>query len=198
MQRITAILTDRLQLISLTSECLRALFNGDYVGAGVYGGFIVSSECSLLRHSSIQRRLGMIEKDPGQHPWMYRAIVRKCDTVMVGHISFHHKAPDPDLSEYSSNAVELGYAIDASQRRKGYARESVLAMIEWAIEQKVKMFCLSISPQNIPSLRLAESIGFRKTAERIDETDGLEYVYISEMDHIRQFINSKSQRGISQ
>jgi len=155
------------------------MLNGDYGKAGASGGFIVSPECSLLRHSSIQRRLAMIEEDPEQHPWMYRAVVRECDNVVVGHISFHHKAPDPDLLKYSSNAAELGYAIDASHRRKGYAKESALAMMEWANTQNVETFCLSISPQNMASLRLAESMGFRKISERVDETDGLEYVYLA-------------------
>jgi RimJ/RimL family protein N-acetyltransferase len=186
VKEIPPILTNHLMLISLTSECLRAMLNGENARAGASGGFIVSPECSLLRHSSIEHRMGMIEKDPEQHPWMYRAIVRKWDNVMVGHISFHHKAPDPDLLEYSSNAAELGYAIDVSHRRKGYAKESALAMMEWANKQKVETFCLSISPHNMPSLRLAESMGFKKVSERMDETDGLEYVYIADMNSIRK------------
>jgi RimJ/RimL family protein N-acetyltransferase len=186
VREVPAILTNRLKLISLARECLLAMLNGDYVTAGAFCEFTVSPDSSLLRHSSIQRRLAMIERDPDQHPWMYRAIVRKSDNVMVGHISFHHKAPDPDLIEYSGHAAELGYAIDVVHRRKGYARESALAMMEWANRQKVETFCLSISPENMPSLRLAESMGFRKMSERMDETDGLEYVYIADMNTIRR------------
>jgi RimJ/RimL family protein N-acetyltransferase len=181
MIKIPMILTNRLELISLSIECLQAMLVGDYAKAAITGGFNVSSNCSLLRHSSINRRLNLISMDPGQHPWMYRAIVRKDDNLMVGHISFHHKVPDPDLLEYSGNAVELGYAIEVDQRRKGYAKESVLAMMNWANKREVTAFVLSISPQNLPSLRLAESIGYRKISERIDDTDGLEYVYITEM-----------------
>ena len=99
---------------------------------------------------------------------------------MVGHISFHHKAPDPDVVPYSEHAVELGYAIEQGYRRNGYARESALGMIDWAVKQKVYTFLLSISPENIPSIKLAESMGFKKISERMDETDGLEYVYIAE------------------
>jgi ribosomal-protein-alanine N-acetyltransferase len=186
VREIPPIVTGRLRLISLTPECLRAMRDGNRAAASDSGGFTVSSDCSLLGHPSIQRRLRMIEKDPEQHPWMYRAIVRHCDNAMVGHISFHHKAPDPDLLEFSSNAVELGYAIDARQRRKGYAKESALAMMEWANRQRVETFCLSISPDNMPSLGLAESMGFRKVSERMDETDGLEYVYVADIVAIRQ------------
>jgi ribosomal-protein-alanine N-acetyltransferase len=186
VREIAAIQTNRLSLVSLSRDCLLAMLKGDYVAAGAYCEYTISPDSSLLHHLSIQRRLALIERDPEQHPWMYRAIVRKCDNIMVGHISFHHKAPDPDLLEYSGHAAELGYAIDVGHRRKGYARESVLAMMEWANKQKVETFCLSISPENMPSLKLAESMGFRRMSERMDETDGLEYVYIADMNTIRQ------------
>jgi RimJ/RimL family protein N-acetyltransferase len=173
------VLTNRLKLILLTTECLCAFFRGEYLRASALGGFTVAPECTLLGHPSMKRRLAMISADSEQHPWMYRAIVRKDDNLMVGHISFHHKAPDPDLLVYSNNAAELGYAIESSYRRNGYARESALAMMGWAINQNVDTFILSISPDNIPSIRMAESMGFKKISERMDETDGLEYVYIS-------------------
>jgi RimJ/RimL family protein N-acetyltransferase len=183
---IPAIETARLRLVSMTIECLRFTLNGEYVKAGASGGFIMPPDCSLLRKARIERRLDMIEKDPEQHPWMYRAIVLKRNNAMVGYISFHHKGPDPDLLEYSSHAAELGYAIDVAHRRQGYARESALAMMEWAGRQDIGTFCLSISPRNQPSLRLAESMGFRKVSERMDETDGLELVYIARIDEIRK------------
>jgi [ribosomal protein S5]-alanine N-acetyltransferase len=175
------IFTNRLKLILLPVECLHAMLDGDHAKAGASSGLAISPDCSLLRHSSIPRRLDLIARDPEQHPWMYRAIVRKDDNAMVGHISFHHKAPDPDLFEYSNNAAELGYAIDVDQRRKGYAKESVLAMMDWARKREVTTFILSISPQNTPSIKLAESMHFRKISERTDDIDGLEYVYIAEL-----------------
>ena len=174
------VLTDRLKLMLLTTDCLRAFLGGEYLQAGALGGFKVTSECTLLGHASLRRRLAMIEADPEQHPWMYRAIVRKDDNLMVGHISFHHKAPDPDLLVYSDNAAELGYAIELGQRRKGYAKESAIGMMDWALRQRVHTFILSISPMNIPSITMAESMGFRRIAERTDETDGLECVYMVE------------------
>jgi len=131
----------------------------------------------------------MIAADAAQHPWMDRAIVRKDDNLMVGYIGFHHKAPDPDLLQYSACAVELGYGIDPAFRRRGYARESALAMMAWANRQGVPTFFLSIGPHNIPSLRMAESMGFRKIGERMDEVDGLEHVYVAGMSDLRHPLN---------
>lgn len=75
--------------------------------------------------------------------------MRKDDNQMVGHISFHHMAPDPDLVEYAQAAAELGYTVEPMYRRQGYARESAVAMMEWAARQHgVRDFIVTISPDN--------------------------------------------------
>lgn len=195
MAEVPSILTDRLELVSLTIECLRAMFAGDIARAQASGGFRVPRDCSLLGRSHLERRAAMIAADPAQHPWMDRAIVRREDTLMVGFISFHHKAPDPDLLEYSACAVELGYGIDSTFRRRGYARESALAMMAWANRQGVATFFLSIGSENIPSLRMAESMGFRKIGERMDEVEGLEYVYVAGMSDLHHPRNRPGGEG---
>jgi [ribosomal protein S5]-alanine N-acetyltransferase len=97
---------------------------------------------------------------------------------MVGHTSFHHKAPDPDLAIYADVAAELGYTIESAYRRRGYATESARAMMQWAhTTHGVETFILSISPENTASLKLAESLHFHKIAERMDDVDGLELVF---------------------
>ena len=96
---------------------------------------------------------------------------------MLGHINFHHRAPDPDLVAYSELAAELGYTIEPEHRRRGYARESAIAMMKWAADEHgVRDFILSISPDNAASLALARSLGFEVVGEHVDDIDGLEYV----------------------
>jgi [ribosomal protein S5]-alanine N-acetyltransferase len=187
MGTVPTIVSNRLRLVSLTVECLRALSERDARRARLSCGFAIPERCSLLGKPHLGRRLAMIAKDPEQHPWMDRAVVTRKDNVMVGYISFHHKAPDPDLFEYSDCAAELGYTIEPDYRRNGYAKESALAMMEWAaLCSHVTTFCLSIGPENTPSIRMAESMGFEKTSERMDDTDGLEYVYVARGDLIRR------------
>jgi len=170
--------TGRLKLVSMTVPVLRSLIAGDCAGAEAAGGFKIPADCSLLGKKWVAHRLGLIEADPLQHPWMYRAMVRKTDNLMVGFISFHHKAPDPDLAEFSPFAAELGYTVESDFRRQGFAKESVKAMMDWAErEHGVETFILSISPTNTPSLALAESLRFIKVGERMDEEDGLEYTF---------------------
>jgi ribosomal-protein-alanine N-acetyltransferase len=175
--RISPIETDRLVLVSMTKRLLSALSEDDLDAAGSSVDFAFARPCSLAGNPFISRRLDLIESDPSQHAWMYRAVVRKSDRQMLGHISFHHKAPDPDLRVYSEQAAELGYAIEPEYRRQGYAKESAIAMMEWAgREHGVRDFILSISPDNAPSLALARSMGFDVVGEQMDDIDGLEYV----------------------
>lgn len=162
------------------------MMEGDYRTAQATVEFIVPADCSLLGQIWIGRRLHMIEENPEQHPWMYRAIVRKSDNAMIGYTSFHHKAPDPDLVEYSDlAAAELGYTIELAYRRQGYAKESAIAMMQWAYRlHGLETFFLSIGHENIPSLTMAESLNFIKISERMDELDGLEFVFKATIEDI--------------
>jgi RimJ/RimL family protein N-acetyltransferase len=177
--------TDRLLLMSMSERFLRALSQNDLDAAQSSVEFTVSRPCSLAGSPFIETRLALIERDPSQRAWMYRAVVRKTDKQMLGHISFHHKAPDPDLLAYSKRAAELGYTIEPEHRRRGYARESAIAMMEWASgECGVRHFFLSVSPDNAPSLEMARSMGFEVVGDHIDEIDGLEYVMRATMESV--------------
>jgi RimJ/RimL family protein N-acetyltransferase len=177
-KRVQAIETERLLLISMSLEFLQAVLTNQVEEASTAADFLLPVPCSLTGMTwVITRRMQLIKEDHAQHPWMYRAIVRKHDKQMVGFISFHHKAPDPDLFLYSQSAAELGYTIEKEYRRQGYAKESAVAMMSWARrEHNVQDFILTISPGNTPSLKMAESMGFQVIGERMDEIDGRELV----------------------
>ena len=90
---------------------------------------------------------------------------------VVGCVGFH-APPDED------GRVEIGYDIVASERRKGYAREGIQALLDWAWATGRARTCVaSVSPHNAPSLALVRSFGFRHVGEQIDEIDGLELVF---------------------
>ena len=106
--------------------------------------------------------------------WLGRAMVLTDDDGtkrVVGSIGFHGP---PD----EQGRLEVGYSVDPPFRRRGYARESVKALFDWANrEHGITRFIASISPDNEPSLRLAAGLGFHRVGEQIDEVDGLEYVF---------------------
>lgn len=174
---IAPITTDRLRLESLSVEVLKSILIQDINTANELISFKIPSSSSIIGFPWVELRLKMIEADSTQHPWMYRAIIQRRSNVMIGFIGFHHKAPDSNLSAYSSNGAELGYTIDPEFRRMGYARESILGMIDWAEkEYGVRDIFVSISPENIPSVQLAKSLRFVRVGEHEDDIDGLEYV----------------------
>ncbi|MGI5946824.1 MAG: GNAT family N-acetyltransferase [Lachnospiraceae bacterium] len=64
--------------------------------------------------------------------------------------------------------LEMGYQIFSPYQRRGLAKEAcqaVMAYTDWELECKV---CLQVSPDNLPSLRLAESLGFWRLTPHIN------------------------------
>jgi RimJ/RimL family protein N-acetyltransferase len=123
-------------------------------------------------------RIQQMEEDPGYLPWGLRAIVVRDQKLMVGFVNFHSQPGAAYLLPYSNYAVEFGYTVFTAFRRQGYAREASLALMKWAYEEKhVPEFILSIAPDNLPSRRLAEGMGFVQVGTSIDEVDGPEDVF---------------------
>ena len=89
---------------------------------------------------------------------------------MIGTIGFHGP---PD----ASGRLEIGYSVQSSYRRQGFAREAVRAMLDWAAAEHGIHQPSSISPTNEASLALTRDFGFRQTGEQMDEIDGLELVF---------------------
>ena len=62
---------------------------------------------------------------------------------MVGHVGFSRAAPA---------ALELACTVFAAYRRRGYAREAVVALVDWARSvHGIRHFLGFIAPGNEPS-----------------------------------------------
>jgi len=164
-----SITTRRLRLVPLTPSILRAVADGDQaeverqLGARVGNGWEEGVPA--------ERRLSQLAADGSEQPWLVRAMVASTPRLVVGSVGFH--AP-PD----EHGRVEIGYDTVASERRKGYAREGIRALLDWAWATGRARTCVaSVGPQNAPSLALVRSLGFRHVGEQIDEIDGLELIF---------------------
>jgi [ribosomal protein S5]-alanine N-acetyltransferase len=115
-------------------------------------------------------RLEDIAEHPDWAPWLVRAIVDRSQPRMLGYINFH-RAPD------SNGLVEVGYTIFSEHRRRGYAEEASRALFGWALGKGAKRLRASISPDNDPSLRMIQKLGFQWVGQQWDELDGLELVF---------------------
>ena len=126
----------------------------------------------------VELRAQQIQCQPEYQPWSLRAITTREAQQMVGHIGFHTPPGASYLQSLAPNGVEFGYSIFPTYRRNGYAREAALAVMQWAFQQHaVSEFVLSISPDNLPSLKLAQRLGFQKIGSHVDEEDGVEDIY---------------------
>lgn len=76
------------------------------------------------------------------------------------------------------SGLELGYWIAEKYRQKGYAKEVCTFLLQYASEQlEAKEVSVFIRPDNLPSIRLAESLGFlEKTYTGKEEKQALQYM----------------------
>ena len=112
--------------------------------------------------SEIERR----KKKPNILPfWTYNIIDKKAKTV-VGDICCKS---EPD----KNNEIEIGYGINLSQQKKGYATEAVQTLIDYLFKNtdiaSVKAEC---NIDNISSIRVLEKFSFKRIGKRFDDEDG--------------------------
>jgi RimJ/RimL family protein N-acetyltransferase len=118
------------------------------------------------------RRLVRLRRDqlaqrPAWSPWLLRAIVLRETRAMVGYVNFHGPPGVNDIA--APDAVELGWTVFPRHRRRGYATETARALMEWATSAHgIRRFVSSTTPDNAPSLRVHEKLGFTATGQIVD------------------------------
>ena len=86
---------------------------------------------------------------------------------MVGYVNFHGAPGINDLGE--AGALELGWTVFPSDRERGYATETAIALMDWATRTHgVRRFISSTTPDNSASLRVHEKLGYRRTGAVVD------------------------------
>jgi ribosomal-protein-alanine N-acetyltransferase len=134
------------------------------------------------------QRLKQWTEDPTYAPWSIRAILLRTTGEVVGSFNCHHGPMDFRIDDGTCVAVEVGYTVFAAYRRRGIGREAVTAYADWAAGLGVDAFVLSISPENEPSLGLAQALGARKIGSQIDEIDGPEDIFFLPLKDLAQAV----------
>ncbi len=89
-----------------------------------------------------------------QDNW-YQLGIFKADKL-IGDIGIHFIGPQ-------NMQCEIGYTIAVQHQRNGYGKESVCGVVSYLFnELKKHRIIASLDPENIGSIRLLESTGFRK------------------------------------
>jgi RimJ/RimL family protein N-acetyltransferase len=116
----------------------------------------------------LEIRRMQLAAEPARAPWSVRAMVRRDDRVMVGFVNFHGPPGTNDIE--AAGAAELGWTVFPEHRRKGYATETARRLMDWArAEHGVRRFISSTTPDNVPSLRVHEKLGFHRTGQVVDD-----------------------------
>jgi RimJ/RimL family protein N-acetyltransferase len=164
------LLSPRLALIALPGPVIEEVLDGGWQAFLEHVGVVYPQGWPAQDHHVLELRRDQI-RGGTDYRWLLRAAVTRTHPTVVGRVGFH----DPPGAD---GVVEIGYMIDAGHRRQGFAIECATRLIESAEQMgHVSAVRASISPDNEPSLHIAERLGFHRIGERIDEIDGLEYVF---------------------
>jgi RimJ/RimL family protein N-acetyltransferase len=147
---------------------LDAFLSGDHAGALRRLDFAIPDEFPGDALGLIRFRRGQIAERPDWLPWSLRAVVlREPERAMVGYANFHGPPGVNDLG--IAGAAETGYTIFAAYRGQGFATELAQAMMDWAArEHGVRHFISGVAPDNGPSLRVNDKLGFVRTGDVVD------------------------------
>lgn len=111
-----------------------------------------------------------LENEPkNQHRWI---IVLKENSEKIGTCGFH-------CWNRETGEIEMGYDLQQSYWRNGYACEALAAIMKFAVEEmKVKKIFAHISVDNIASIRTSEKMGFVNTGQQYyEEFHGEKYLH---------------------
>lgn len=168
--------------MAMNAAVLTAFAGGEPDRAASLLSVRLDPECELAP-ALARLRLSQLREEAALHEWLLRAIVRRPDGTLIGHIGFH-SAPDPEyLRDLAPGAVEIGYTVYAPYRREGYALEAVTGLMRWATETHgVTDFVASVSPSNVASLgllhKLSAEFSIRAVGRHTDPEDGPEDIYL--------------------
>lgn len=164
--------TPRLCLHHICADDLITLFE-EPENLVIYEGKPYSNPHRQLMDESgpLAWRVPQVKEDPTLNKWFVRWIVLKESREIIGSTSFHG-APD------SAGMIEVGLGIQEKFRNQGFAREALRGYWLWAIQfPEVKVLRYTVSPTNIPSIRVVSSFGFEYKGEQMDDIDGPENIY---------------------
>jgi len=169
--------THRLTLRLLPVNALQATKDGNVAEVGRLLGCTMPADWAEVGRLAAMR-LEQLAEDSAYLPWSIRSVILRETNEAVGYVNFHARPAAHEAFPQASNMVEIGYTIFERWRRRGIASEALPAMLNFASENGADQAVLSIAPDNVPSLRLAERFGFVKIGTQIDEIDGPEDVFL--------------------
>ena len=169
---MTGVSSEHLNLVPMSLALMQALARGDLQCAQPMVGYRIPPHWPRAMESVLRFRIAVAQARPDSLPLLLNVMVLRADPeVVVGRIGFHGPADEDGM-------LEIGYEVFAPYRRRGYAREAVIAMFGWAQrDPAVRRFRATVSPQNLASRCLVTGLGFGQIGTQWDEHDGEETIF---------------------
>ncbi|UZJ77821.1 GNAT family N-acetyltransferase [Fictibacillus sp. KU28468] len=109
--------------------------------------------------NQIKSHVEQLEQDPELYGWGVWLVTEKETGMIVGDIGFKGKPS-------AERTVEVGYGIIPSAQKKGYATESVRAIIDWAFSSdQVNRVIAECLINNDPSIRVLEKMNMKRLGQ---------------------------------
>jgi len=163
--------TERLDLLPLSLEFCRAVLAGDRSLASRLFGYEIGAwpEGDELR-AAFPHYVNVLTLRPDLAGWHGRAIVVRDSGTVAGSVNLKGRP--------RNGRAEVGYGLLEAYRGRGYAREAARAAVARAfLDVATAEVVAVIDPSNAASIRVAESLGMRRTGELSSEHPG-SYVWL--------------------
>lgn len=161
-----SILTDRLELVPITAELVRAVLANDRARCETLVGAHFPDDWPgrVFVERAFTIDLEAVLTKPEVRLWGDRVLVtRHGPRSVVGSVIFHGKPLE-------TGRASLAYGIERASQGRGYATESVRACVAWALTQgDVKAVEATTTPWHRASIRVLLKAGMRQ----IDTVDHL-------------------------
>lgn len=103
----------------------------------------------------------------------YLAVYLKATSVLIGQVGLLLQNID------GQPVIEIGYIFDNSVWGRGYATEACKSLVLVTFETLGinKLYC-TIRPENLPSIKVAERLGFIRIGEYVKVYNGMEMLHL--------------------
>jgi RimJ/RimL family protein N-acetyltransferase len=166
---MSIILTPRLELVPVTLEMVEAILLGDRDRAeqAAKARLPGSWPNRALIERAFTASLDAIRSDPEQRLWGDRLLIARDDPQrgVIGSVVFNGFPPD--------GIAHVGYGVEESSQRCGFATEATRACVEWALLQPgIQAVVAETFPWHRASLRVIEKLGMKPAGTRLHELLG--------------------------
>jgi [ribosomal protein S5]-alanine N-acetyltransferase len=166
------IYTQRLELHHLAGDRLVTLFE-EPESQLPYEGRDYSNPHRVLVDDQfpLHWRVTQVNQDVASNKWFLRWMVLRSSREIVGSTSFHNPPNDVGM-------LEIGLGVHPDFQGRGYAKEALLGMWSWAVEQPgVSVLRYTVSTTNVASTAIITGFGFAHVGVQVDEKDGPEEIF---------------------